>query len=627
MQFAILLGLLFAPLCTWADDPVVSAARRMEVPLHQVAGSVTLIEREEIERRGWRTLSDALHEVPGLHPVQSGGTGTITSFFIRGLNSNHTLILLDGFEISDPSLGNVFDGAHLLMENVERIEVLRGPQSTLYGSEALGGVINVITRRGDDGRPRASFWGELGAHGTAQQAVAIRGARGSMSFSTLHTRGFTAFDEDLGGHERDGYDNTTISGRANLDLGDRASLEVSGRFIDTDLEFDRVLDDERSRGSTRQLLLGAQLAIDTIPNRWAQRVRVSLADHDNKNGAEPSSVSATDAKSTADGHRLNVEWLHDLYLVAGHVTTLGLSSENESISSRTANLSPFFSFRSRTHARAATRAVFLQDQFSARDRLFGTVGVRLDRHEEFGSHPTYRVTAAYVHPPTSTKFRGSVGTAFKAPTLTDLFGESLFSFGGFDSLFVGNPDLDPEKSFGFEVGVDQPLLDGRLRLGTTYFHNRIRDLITSTADFSTLENISKAKTDGFESYVSFSLEPWFDLKVDHTYTSAENTRTGEELLRRPSHKLAARLELRPVPEGTLSLSVVYTGHRKDIDASSFQRKSLPGYTVVNLSASYRLSERWRLFGRIENLFDRDYADPDGFQSRPFGGYVGLAARL
>jgi vitamin B12 transporter len=598
----------------------------METPLNQVAGSVTLIEREEMERRGWRTLADALNEVPGMHAVQSGGVGTLTSFFMRGTNSNHTLILLDGFEISDPSFGNLFDGAHLLTENVERIEVLRGPQSTLYGSEALGGVINVVTRAGE-GSAKASFWGEAGAHNTVQQAIAVRAKNFSISFSNLHSGGFTAFAEDLGGHERDGYDNRTLSVRLAFDLGDRVSLDLTGRFIDTDLEVDRVLDDERSRGATRQLLLGAQVSLDVIPDRWAQRLRLSLIDHDTKNRAEPSSVSVTDARSTGDGRRAMIEWLHDLYVLDGHTTTIGLVSENESIESRTTNISPFSAFQSRAHARAQTNAVFVQDQFVLGDRLSGSLGIRLDHHDDFGSHASYRVTAAYVDPTTGTRLRGSVGTAFKAPTLSDLFVESVFSLGGFDSLFVGNPNLDPEKSFGFEAGVDQSLFAGRVRLGVTYFQNRIRDLITTTPDFSTLENISKVKTDGFESYISVSVTPRLDFRADHTYTSAENRDTGRELLRRPSHKLAARLEVRPVEAATLSLGVIYTGHRKDIDALSFGRKSLPGYTVTRLAATYRIGERWKLFGRLENVFDRKYADPDGFQSPGFAGYFGLSAEF
>ncbi len=626
MRFWIILGVLLAPLSGFAAEQVVSSARRMEVPLHQGAGSVTLIERDEIERRGWRTLADALHEVPGLHAVQSGGVGSATSFFIRGANSNHTLILLDGFEISDPSFGNVFDGAHLLLEDVERIEVLRGPQSTLYGSEALGGVISVVTRRGDPGS-RASFRAEVGAHNTAQQAIGVRGENFSVSYSSLHSGGFTAFSEDLGGHERDGYDNRTLSGRFAARLGDRISLELTGRLIDTDLETDRVLDDPRSRGSTRQLLLGAQVGIDVVPDLWEQRLRLSLVDHDIKRRAEPSSVSSSDDLDTGDGRRSKIEWLHDLSVFDGHVATLGFASENESIDSRTRNISPFATFQSRGHARTQTNSVFLQDQFALRDRFFGTLGVRIDRHDEFGSQTTYRLTAAYVHPTTATKLRGSVGTAFKAPTLSDLFGQSIFSIAGFDSLFVGNPDLDAEKSFGYEIGFDQPLLDGQLRVGVTYFQNRIRDLITTTPDFSTLENISKVKTDGFESYLAFSMGQRVSVRVDHTYTSAENKDTGEELLRRPSHKLAARFEVRPIEQATVSLGVVYTGHRKDIDALTFQRKSLPGYTVVNLSTTYRLGKRWTVFGRIENLFNREYSDPDGFQSRPFGGYIGFSASL
>lgn len=609
---------------------VVFAPRRMEVPIERVAASITVIGREEIERMQWRTLPDLLDAVPGLHVVQSGGPGTQTSVFLRGTNSNHALVLLDGIEVSDPSLpGGLFDIAHLLTDGVERVEVVRGPLSTLYGSDAVGGVINIISSKGS-GERTVSGWAEAGAFNTTQAAVGIRGGGSrvdyALNYASLHTRGISAFSEELGGHERDGYDNRSTSLRIGLHPARALSFNLFGRLIDTDVEIDPFREDRDSEGSTRQFFVRGEGQLELLDGAWRQSFGVSYTDHDREDHNDPDADFPEAAESTHDGRRLKLDWQHDLTLGPSHTVTLGLETERESLDSRAITSSPFSSFASQADESVRTSAVFLQEQFEFGDRLFGTLGLRLDHHGEFGSQLTYRVAAAYVHPDTGTKLRASVATAFKAPSLNDLFGRSVFSCcGGFTSNFRGNPDLDPEKSRGFEIGIEQPLWDGRVRLGVTYFQSRIRDLIQSTPFFDSVENIARASMDGIESFASLSFASRFTLRLDHTYTMAEDRDSGRDLLRRPAHKLSVKAELRPIQKATLSLAVVYTGHRKDIDALSFGRTSLGGYTVTDVAATYQITPRWRAFGRVDNLFDRDYDDPDGFESPGIAGYVGVKA--
>ncbi len=612
------------------DQAVASAPRRMEIPVDHVAGSITVIQRSEIERKGLRTLSDVLRTVPGVQVAQAGGTGKQTSIFIRGTESNHVLVLLDGIEVSDPSLpGGVFDPAHLLTEDVERIEVMRGPLSTLYGSDALGGVINVVTRKGR-GQPQLTVWGEAGARHTFQQGTALRGSHDlvhySLSYSTLHTRGHTAVAEDRGGHERDGYDNRTLSGRFGFTPTDASEISLVGRFIDTDNELDPIFfDDRNNRDQTRQLFLRAEGRLDLLDGKWRQRLGVSFSDHDRKalDDADPHGLGSS--SESHDGGRLKVDWQHDLFVAPEHVLTFGLETERETIDSSLVSTSLFGVFTKGGHASQRSSAAFAQEQFTWGDRLFGAVGARLEHHDEFGSELTYRTAVAYVHPDSGTKVHGSIGTGFKAPSLDDLFGVSVFTSPFFSSLSVGNPDLEPERSRGWEFGVEQPLFGDRVRVGVTYFQNRIRNLIEPTADFTTLLNVGRAKTDGFESFLSVQLRDRVFLRVDHIYLSAEDRDSGEDLLRRPGHTLLGTLEVRPVQRATVSLGVRYVGHRKDIDADSpfGDRISLGGYTVVNLAGTFELSPRWMLFGRIENLFDREYDDPHGFQSSGFAGFVGV----
>ena len=637
--FSALLLVLAAPAAaqnppTPAEGPrgspadVASAPRRMEVPVDHVAGSITVINRSEIERRGLRTLADALRTVPGVQVAQAGGTGKQTSIFVRGTESNHTLVLVDGIEVSDPSLpGGVFDPSHLLTEDVERIEVMRGPLSTLYGSDALGAVINVVTRKGR-GQPRLAVWGEAGARHTFQQATALRGSHDlvhySLSYSTLHTRGHTAVAEDRGAHERDGYENRTLSGRIGFTPTDASELSLAGRFVDSDNELDPFFDDRNNRDQTRQLFLRAEGRLDLLDGKWRQRLGVSFSDHDRKALDDADPLRPDSSIESHDGGRLKVDWQHDLFVTREHVLTLGFETERETIDSSLESTSSFGIFTKEGHASQRSSAAYVHEQFTFGDRLFGALSARLEHHDEFGSELTYRTAVAYVHPDSGTRVHGSIGTGFKAPSLDDLFGVSLFSSPFFTFLSVGNPDLEPERSRGWELGVAQPLFGERVRVGVTYFQNRIRNLIQATEDFTTLRNVGQAKTDGFESSLSVRLQDRLFLRVEHVYLSAEDRDSGEDLLRRPAHTLLGTLEVRPGQRSTVSLGLRYVGQRKDIDADSpfGERISLGGYTVVNLAGTLELSRRWTLFARIENLFDRTYDDPHGFQSSGFAGFVG-----
>jgi vitamin B12 transporter len=634
----VAVALSLAPAAALAQDPalvddaipsVASAPRRMEVPVEQVAGSITVIYRDEIERRQLRTLPDVLRTVPGVKIAQAGGVGKQTSIFTRGTESNHTLVLLDGIDISDPSLpGGTYDPAHLLTENLERIEVMRGPMSSLYGSDAVGGVINLVTRKGS-GKPRFTAWAEYGSFKTVQQSTSVQGSNDrvnyALNFTTLHTRGETQLSEDLGGDERDGYDNTTVSGRIGFTPTRQTELTLVGRYVDTEGDLDPFLDDPDAEDDTSQLFLRSEGRLELLGGKWQQRLGVGYTDYDRDNSNDPDDVDPERSRSSNDGTRLKVDWQHDFLVGRSHVVTLGAETERETIDSSFSSESPFSLFDSGSDESLRTSAVFLQEQFSSALGFFGAAGLRLEDNEEFGSELTYRVAAGYADSRFGTRVHASIATAFKAPSLEDLYGSSTFTSFGFTSIFNGNPDLDPEKSRGWEIGIEQPLFGERVRLGSTYFQNRVRDLIQVTSDFTTLENVGRAKTDGFESFVSLELGDRLLARIDHTYVSAEDRDTGQDLLRRPAHTLNSRLEVVPIPKATLSLDVQYVGPRKDVDPVTFERISVGGYTVVDTAASYDVNANWRIFGRLDNLFDREYRDPAGFQSSGFAGFIGLRA--
>jgi vitamin B12 transporter len=195
----------------------------------------------------------------------------------------------------------------------------------------------------------------------------------------------------------------------------------------------------------------------------------------------------------------------------------------------------------------------------------------------------------------------------------------------YPSTFSGNPALQPEKSRSFEIGIEQPFLDGRARAGVTLFQNRIRNLIQANSGFDSLENVGRVKTEGVESTLTLNLHPRISIRANHTYTMAENQSGDEDLLRRPAHMATLVVEGRPTDASTLTWSTVYTGHRKDGDAITFERVSRPGYALTNVAATLQIDEHWKLFGRIDNLFDRKYDDPEGFSSSGLAGYFGVSS--
>jgi vitamin B12 transporter len=596
-----------------AQPPVASGPRRMEVPVEHLAESVTVVGRAEIERRQWRTLRELLAEVPGLHAVQSGGVGRSTAVFVRGTESNHVQVLLDGIELGDPSLpGGVFNASDLLLDNLERVEIVRGPSSTLYGSDSIGGVINLVTRRGR-GDLQVSGALEYGAFNSFQQSLGLHGGSEaidySIGFTNLHSRGISARDEDRGGHERDGTDNRSLSTRVGIRAASGVELGLVGRFADLDGEYDASGDDRDARDHSRELFWRGEVALPLARGRVRPRAGLSYADHDRKTASDPAAVD------TFDGRRLKLDLQTDVEVASGQWLTLGYETERESVNAR--------SFQ-RTHQSVRTRAGFAQQQLAVSDRLYATVGARVDEHEQFGSQLTYRAALAYLSPALGTKLHASFGTGFKSPTVEDLFGRTP---PGAPFPFRGNPDLEPERSRGWDAGVEQPLFGGRLRLGVTYFQNRIRDLITTAPTFDTLINVERARTDGFETFLE--LRPWESIRarIDHTYTMSENADTGEDLLRRPSHKLTGKLEALLPGRATLSVAATCVGERKDFDADSFEVGTFSAYTRVDLAATLPLSDRTELFARIENLFDRDYDDPDGFNAPGFAGFVGARGRF
>jgi len=623
------------------DDLVVTATR-LATPRGELASSVTVITAEDIKRKQYRSVTQALRSVPGLHIVQTGGPGQQTSVFMRGANSNHTLVLIDGIEASDPSSPNgAVDFSNLWLDNIERIEIVRGAQSTLYGSDAIGGVIQITTRRGA-GKLHGAAKAEGGSDNTFNQQASAAGASNSMNYSL----GVIHVDTDADSvtpsrlrndvsAEDDDYENWTTSARLGVDVSDTLEMNFFGRYIDSETKLDPELEmfgfgtteDRDARLEQTEYLLRGEATAQLLDGLWEATFSTSYTDFDRKNRNDRQSPNETLTRTRFEGDKLKFELKNDLYLTDEHTFTLGLETEKENMDS--GGFSDFGGFvvGEESNADSRNNAVYAQDQFSYGGHLFGTIGGRYDKYDDFGSEVTYRFAPVYVLRKTGTRIKGSVATGFKAPTLFQTDG---FTPNNFGSFYRGNPNLDPEESFGWEAGFEQLLWNERINLGVTYFKSDIDDLMQVVFDpsfNSTYENIDKADIKGIESFIHAQLLKSLSANTNYTYTDADDNNTGEKLLRRPKHKADLDIQYQPIAKASINLTVNYVSDYDDISRETGGTIKGDDYTVLDIAAEYAISKRWRVFGRVENVTDEHYEPADGFQAPDRGMIAGAELKL
>jgi vitamin B12 transporter len=599
---------------------VIVSATRVPTPEDEVASSVTLITAEDIDAQQARTLPDILLSVPGLNLVQSGGAGGTTSLFMRGTNSNHVKVFVDGIDVSDPSTPtDTFDFAHFLLSDIARIEVLRGPQSGLYGSDAIGGAIYIVTKTGA-GPAKLSASLEGGSFGTFNQTGSVSGSQGGSNYAVNveHFRStdtpVTPLDLVVPGDRRndDSYDNKTFSTKLGTRITDDLDVGVVARYVDTTLlftgdnfnVFPSVPDATRSEENMQQLFTRASAHLALFEGRFEQTLGLGYShDHTSDYGPEVK-------PSFSRGDRLKIDWQGNINLAANEILVLGAEHQRDAIE------------QSPISAQMTNDAGFAQLQSSVGNRFFDTVSVRYDDNDRFGGKTTYRFAPEFVITETGTIFKGSVGSGFKAPTLNQLF----VSFPDFD--FFANPNLKPESSIGYDLGFEQSLLAKEFHFGVTYFHNHIHDLINENSTFSTDINVGSATTYGFENFISYAPMARLQMRADYTYTLATDDSTDQELLRRPKVKSSFTASWQATDALSLSAILLYVGPWIDANRSfTIEPLTAGGYATTNIAASYVLSRNLSFFARVNNLFDRRYEDPVGFDRPGFGVFAGVKATL
>jgi vitamin B12 transporter len=596
--------------------PVVISATRIPTPETQLGSSVTVITGEEIQRKQERTLPDVLQDVPGLTIVQTGGPGGFTSVFMRGTNANHTKVLIDGVDAGDPSsTAGAFDFSQILASDIERVEVLRGPQSGLYGSDAIGGVISITTKQGS-GPPRVTASVEGGSFGTFNQTAGVSGSASrfnyNFDFSHFHSADTPVTPSGLVPPGRpvnpDYYDNLTFATRLGARVTDDFDLGLVARLVDTTLRStsDDFLGPEAipSDSDSLEFFSRATAHLVMFDGAFDQTIGLAYTDYV-RQIADPNYTPVSPGFYRGD--RVKLDYQGNIHLMQGQILTIGAEHQLDEIN----DSGP-------VQGQMANDAVYLQLQSSFGERFFNTTSVRYDNNDRFGGKATFRVAPAFLIPETSTKFKASVGTGFKAPTLDEMF-DSFPEFG-----FFANPYLKPETSVGYDIGFEQSVLNERVSFGATYFHNNITNLISINEAGTTYANIGQATTQGAEIFVAYKPVTAVALRADYTYTNAVDDVLHQELLRRPRDKASLNATWQVSEAASVSATVLYIGPWVDINRSgSVSGLIAKGYTLVNLAGSYDLGHGLTAYARINNLLDQHYQDPTGFLHPGLGIFAGL----
>ncbi len=602
--------------------PVLVTATRLPEAKEAVGSPVTLISGDDIRQSQARSLSDALQLTPGLTVMRNGDIGQGTALYLRGTNPSHTLVLMDGVRVMDPSTGDGRAAIDQLMANdLAQVEVLPGAQSPLYGSDAIGGVIATTTTKGA-GPTSATASVEGGSRNTWTERVQAGGGDDTFNWhvGALRTdsRGYSASNDG----ENDPYRNTSLAVRLGWEITDVFGIDLIARGAHAHSAFDDAFSGAQPATDTDLGFFKLAPHLVLADGKWEQVLNLSAFATARENNA-PGAGAFSGYPSKFNGHTLQADWQNTLHVSPQLDLVGGLAWLREDAKgTESANFS----------ADAQTCAAYAQARWNPVERVTLNGGARVDDHSAFGDHTTWRTAIAYDSVETNTILRASCGTGFRAPSLVELYDNTVY----FGSTY-NNPALRPEESLGWDAGFDQRFLgegkDAKGVFSVTYFHNNLSNLIQGAAPTFQNMNVAKAVTRGVETALRVTL---FDganagkltATGSYTYTHAENTTTGARLLRRPLHQAALRVDY-TLPHEAASIGVAgrYLGVRSDLDPVTFASVQADDKLVWDVVARVKITNQVSAFGRLENLFDNGTPDVLGFNPTPFGAFAGVEVKF
>jgi vitamin B12 transporter len=614
-------------------DEMVVTATRTESLLGKVGGtSVTIINAEDIEAKQQTTVEEILKGVPGIDIVATGGPGTAATVFTRGADSKNTLILVDGIMFNDPSdSSRGANLANITVDNIERIEVVKGPLSVLYGSNATAGVINIITKKGNT-KPLFYAGAEGGSYNTWK---IFGGASGtvdrfnySLSASQIKTDGFSTANDDNdqiphsgNTSEDDGWENMTLSGKIGFDITPDFDVTAVLRYIDSEAKTDDFgpgytgdsfgpwpLYSPLPHGSKEQKYENEQVfGKVNVHNYFFDRffsstLSYQLSDQESQNYDNDGNKSYD-----YEGQTREAAWQGELNFSSINLLSFGASYFKEEMESKSDNI---------TGKGSDTNSFWIQDQWFAGEGIDLVAGLRYDDHSIFGGETTWRFAPSYTISQTLTTLKASYGTGFRAPSLYELY-----------SPFYGSETLQPEESKGWDIGFEQGLANNKIKLGLTYFdmifENRIGFDMT-TWKYNQLAG--DTKVNGIEAFVKWMPYSDLDFMLNYTYNETKDP-DGKPLVRRPENKLHFNTRYHLFTKAMLNLDVFWVDDRhansgaKDLNGNSI--KTLDSYTLVNVSASYDITNCIQVYGRIDNVFDTEYEEAWGYATPGVSAYAGI----
>jgi vitamin B12 transporter len=616
------------------NELLVSAALE-PVQAADVASSVTVITREQIEQRQVKYLSELLRDVPGFSVSQSGGPGTLTQIRVRGAEANQLLVLMDGVRANDPASGDEFQFQFASTANIERIEIIRGPQSAIWGTDALAGVINII-RRKDVAEDYLGATAEYGSFNSLDLAL-----DGGLSRDNLRLSGGLSYMDTEGtnisrlGDEDDGADNTNANLALELDLSDDWALQFNGQHVAARSDFDDFdnfitglpTDADRETHAKRDYLKG-EARWRPSDSAWNGSLTAGWLDTDNRNFADGVWDNATSANTLELRARASV-LLGDSE-AGDHRLSFALDQDQVDFSQRGIALPWGDPNQDQSYDVTGYAAEYVG---KPTDSLTWTVNGRQDDYSDFDDVFTWQL-AASQRLGDSLRLRASTGTGSKAPTFIE-------RFGFYPDLFIGNPNLKPETSRGWEVGMELELAEDSLTLGAAWFDQQLEDEIDGfvfdplTGSFTAANKSGDSKRRGLELTLFAQLADSFNLNASYTFLDTnEITSSGQSVreARRPRHMASLNANYRFGAErGNLNLNINYNGEQLDnFFPPPFyqpQQVELDGYTVVDLAAAWKLSDSLELTGRISNLLDEDYEEILGFARPGRAVFAGLRGRF
>lgn len=567
--------------------PVEITGTRSLLTTEDTPSSVTVITAEEIEQKQHQTVIDILRGELGVDITASGPTGSLSSVFMRGTASRSTLVMIDGVQVNSNTTG-AFNFADLMTDNIERIEILRGPQSINWGADAVGGVINIVTKRGK-GKPSHSFGFEGGSFATFKETASSSGSGDrwdySVSASRTDSEGFSAVSELRGATEDDGYGNTTLSGRMGYDYSEDGRVEFIGRYAHANFEFDNAFGKADNGNFSNSEEFNFSLPIQNSFGGWWD-VKFTPSIYYLDSFAE---FSGSHSKIFTRNYTFDLQ--NNLKL--GEYYSLVFGGEYQIL-----NANSVGSFKKDTY----TQGYFLQALFNYEDRVVLTGGFRHDINSSFEDKTTYKFEAAYRFKKTGTRLRAVYATGFQAPTFNFLFFPSF-----------SNPNLKPEEVKSWEVGFDQDFLASRVRLSVTYFDADYTNLIESPAPSFLPQNVAKATSRGIESKLNIGLIENLDLTFQYTLNEAEDE-SGAQLIRRAKNKFSASLHHSWRNKLDTTVGVFARGSESE---------GTDAFTTVRAALTYKYNDRLKFTVRGENLLDEEYEEISTFGTPRISGYAGF----